>query len=364
METVALDNQQSTDASRKQKIKLQKLGRVVHDLLVNIPATTQRTLESHGIHNLQSFLSSSDVPSDAFWDEQDNVYRCSECMWELEHGICSSCGLEFDIDPRDDMDCTTNEAFNPDRVSEPRGDTPLPEDDDERYFVPSVYTNKREEYEELRRRGATRLMCETFHLEFDPDTGIIAWADGALYDEFPEPLMQNGDFWKIMLGRRINLDEEDLDGSQFIEALLEDTIVFPLIPLCNLKWETVEETPGIWVTRIMDVTPQSPASASGDESNESTVWTESEDSLERRMQEVQEAYTALEPGYAAAALPVHAHHHEVSGKASDTESDDEVDAPIKEERSDETLDEEEADDADPSWAWEAVSDNFWVPRAT
>ncbi|KAJ6503510.1 hypothetical protein C8R47DRAFT_937322, partial [Mycena vitilis] len=136
------------------------------------------------------------------------------------------------------------------RVSQPRGDTPLRED--EPYFLPSFYAKKpkpdgQNEYEELRRRGATRLMCETFHLEFDPDTGIIAWADGDIYDEFAGPLMQKGDFWKIMLGRRIELDEDDPDGSAFMEAVLEDALVFPIISGC--KWETVEESPGIWVTR-------------------------------------------------------------------------------------------------------------------
>lgn len=90
-------------------------------------------------------------------------------------------------------------------------------------------------------------MCETFHLEFTKEDGIFAWADQNLYEEFAGPLMQPGDFWKIHLGRRIELDEDDLDGAQFLEELLEDALYFAshLIP-----WETVEETPGIWVTRL------------------------------------------------------------------------------------------------------------------
>jgi hypothetical protein len=104
-----------------------------------------------------------------------------------------------------------------------------------------------DEYTQLLRRGATRLMCETFHLEFTKEDGIFAWADQNLYEEFAGPLMQPGDFWKIHLGRRIELDEDDLDGAQFLEELLEDALYFAshLIP-----WETVEETPGIWVTRL------------------------------------------------------------------------------------------------------------------
>jgi hypothetical protein len=65
-----------------------------------------------------------------------------------------------------------------------------------------------------------------------------------------------GDIWKIHLGRRIELDEDDLDGSIFIEGLLEDLLLYP--PLWssvnkyrNEAWETVEESPGIWITRLM-----------------------------------------------------------------------------------------------------------------
>jgi hypothetical protein len=98
-------------------------------------------------------------------------------------------------------------------------------------------------------------MCETFSLEFKKATGIVAWADPTLYETFAGPAMQKGDFWKIHLGRRIELDEDDLDGSQFLEDLLEDAVLFPLrSDLSNRtheRWETVEERPGIWVTRPM-----------------------------------------------------------------------------------------------------------------
>jgi hypothetical protein len=70
-------------------------------------------------------------------------------------------------------------------------------------------------------------------------------ADGELYSDFAGPAMQKGDFWKIYLGRRVVLDEQDVDGSAFIEGLLEDVLMFS----SSEGWETVEETPGIWVTR-------------------------------------------------------------------------------------------------------------------
>ncbi|KAJ7361712.1 hypothetical protein DFH08DRAFT_655948, partial [Mycena albidolilacea] len=179
------------------------------------------------------------------WDEDDAIYRCPECMWELEQGECGRCGLEFDIDLCDDADYTRNEAVDPDRLSQPRGDTPL-RDDGQHPFPPSLYLRRQIEYAELRQRGATRLMCETFNLEFDAENGIAAWADEDLYGDYAGPLMQKGDFWKIMLGRRIQLEEDDPDGSLFIEALLEDALIFPTK---QGPWETVEESPGIWVTR-------------------------------------------------------------------------------------------------------------------
>jgi hypothetical protein len=99
-------------------------------------------------------------------------------------------------------------------------------------------------------------MCETFNLEFSEKDGIFAWADEDIYEQFSGPAMLKGDFWKIHLGRRIELDEDDLDGSMFIEGLLEDVLLYPP-RWCTVNkrrkevWETVEETPGIWVTRLM-----------------------------------------------------------------------------------------------------------------
>ena len=108
---------------------------------------------------------------------------------------------------------------------------------------------------ELLQRGATRLMCEAFHLEYTYDKGIFAWADSKLYEEFAGPTMKVGDFWKIHLGRRVMLDDDDLDGSAFIEGLLEDALYFPLRGEGSErkfeKWETVQET-GIWVTRLQE----------------------------------------------------------------------------------------------------------------
>jgi hypothetical protein len=98
-------------------------------------------------------------------------------------------------------------------------------------------------------------MCETFHLEFDHKTGIVAWADGDMYDAFSGPQMKPGDFWKIQLGRCIQLDADDFDGSQFLEDLLEEVLLYPMRSTLSTRtkerWETVREAPRIWVTRPM-----------------------------------------------------------------------------------------------------------------
>jgi len=151
---------------------------------------------------------------------------------------------------------TNTQAVHQDRSLVRRGTTPLPSFPfSESTGPPANYLPLRVyEYIALRRRGATRLMCETFDLEFSDQKGIIAHADTDLYEEFAGPQMQVGDVWKIHLGRRIILDEDDLDGSEFIEGLIEDALLFPLRhPLSKQKsekWETVAESPGIWVTKL------------------------------------------------------------------------------------------------------------------
>jgi hypothetical protein len=151
---------------------------------------------------------------------------------------------------------THSDALNGDRSRIPRGTTPLLDmNPSESVPLPGYYWRE-EEFRALLRRGATRLMCQAFHLEFSEENGIFAWADEDIYEQFAGPAMLHGDFWKIHIGRRIELDEEDLDGSMFIEGLLEDVLLYPFRwsttnELRNGGWETVEESPGIWITRLM-----------------------------------------------------------------------------------------------------------------
>ncbi|KAJ7581652.1 hypothetical protein C8J56DRAFT_1056630 [Mycena floridula] len=180
----------------------------------------------------------------------------SHCGWEIDYETCSGCFSEFDIsmyydqaDINQTWSITTSEAAHDDRVTAPRGNTPTLAI--EIGFVPAEYSKawpgRAEEYRELLRRGATRLMCETFHLEFNNQHGIVAWADSDLYETFSGPSMQVGDFWKIYLGRSIELDSDDFDGSQFIEDLVED---IHNGQHGHGRWRTTEEAPGIWATRL------------------------------------------------------------------------------------------------------------------
>jgi hypothetical protein len=107
-----------------------------------------------------------------------------------------------------------------------------------------------DEYTYLIARGATALMCKTFNLEFTSESGIIAWADEAIFEDFAAGSeMEKGDNWKIHLGRRVVLDEDDFDGGQFMEEFLEEVLLFPNKLALDGEWETVLESPGIWVTR-------------------------------------------------------------------------------------------------------------------
>lgn len=111
-------------------------------------------------------------------------------------------------------------------------------------------------------------MIATFQMTFSEEEGIIAWADDEIYQQFSGPGMKNGDQWKIMLGRRIRLDVDDLDGSIFVEELLEDAIMHPL--LADPTWETVrvEGDSKVWVTRPIGERPSGDDVMPGDDGEE------------------------------------------------------------------------------------------------
>ncbi|KAG5349446.1 hypothetical protein C0989_003903, partial [Termitomyces sp. Mn162] len=193
------------------------------------------------VHTLQSRIKKRDKENAAL---QKRVI-------ELERELQESRAREVDEDedeeePKDSLLIDT--AYDSDREQTPRSTTPL-------LSIPRVIRPlpgySYDQYKALLQRGATRLMIETFNLEFNQDKGIFAWADSALYKEFAGPKMLKGDFWKIQLGRRFDLDEDDLNGSVFVEGILEDVIMFPGKGGDGAQWETAEESPGIWVTQMV-----------------------------------------------------------------------------------------------------------------
>ncbi|KAF6763356.1 hypothetical protein DFP72DRAFT_875412 [Ephemerocybe angulata] len=196
--------------------------------------------------------SEGDIPT-ALWDEGDCVYRCLHCTGEIEGGACFLC-LREHITPDENVHDSLpadNQAFSDDRASKPRGTTPLLERPKFGVVTPLSYANRSEEYANLIRRGATRAMCEQFNLEFTQNGGIYAWANQDILDEFMTSIAKEGDQWKIYLGRRIELDEEDLDGTQFIEGILEDGVLFCRREGRGIqpRWVTVKDGKTTWVTR-------------------------------------------------------------------------------------------------------------------
>ncbi|KAF9462796.1 hypothetical protein BDZ94DRAFT_1260362 [Collybia nuda] len=228
--------------------------------------------EESGVDSESSFQDQDDNDSEnheeedqrePLWDGQEMVFRCTICHWEIVDSHCQGCCTRFQCNEQEygveRSEWTAPDALHSDRSRVRRGTTPTI--DVGHFSVNPEYASKpgvpdrSQEYYALLTRGANDLMCETFHLEYTIEDGIFAWADGPIYEEFSGPGIQDGDFWKIYLGRRIELDEHDLDGSLFIEGLLEDVLLFPLRSSLSKRvlerWETVEESPGIWVTRPM-----------------------------------------------------------------------------------------------------------------
>ncbi|KIJ48523.1 hypothetical protein M422DRAFT_247871 [Sphaerobolus stellatus SS14] len=119
---------------------------------------------------------------------------------------------------------TNNTELRSSRMLAPRGMTPIRttyEDD----MQPATFLGSQEEYTALLERSATRLMIDTFHLSIKNTTGIIAWADQELFDTWTTDAMGYGDCWKIMLGCRIKLSPDDLDGSGQLGNFLEEALL-------------------------------------------------------------------------------------------------------------------------------------------
>ncbi|KAH6907743.1 hypothetical protein BKA70DRAFT_1562847 [Coprinopsis sp. MPI-PUGE-AT-0042] len=228
-----------------------------------------RQLEAAAAARTEILEIPSDDESEAIWGKAHNIWLCPDCLAEIDDTVCSICGEDFDVGfqgllgtrgpgltneyrLRESMStlATVSDAEHIDRL--PPSKTAAANLDADLLplsRIPASWQTSEAdiaEYRQLIVRGATTLMISTFSLHFDPQEGIIAYADDTLFDEFSGPAMKDGDVWKIHLGSRVELEPEDHDGSEFIEGLLEDAMLF--LPSIR-RWSTKKVQDGVWVTK-------------------------------------------------------------------------------------------------------------------
>ena len=129
-----------------------------------------------------------------------------------------------------------------------RCDSPPPEAVPD-HLRSSWYDDFPQEFDELVSRGATRAFCETWRARFNEDCGIVVRPSDDLRDCY-EDLSEELGFpwyphWSIWIGRRIKLEDWDLNGRRFMEDLLD--IIF-----CDDDdglWITYKDHQDSWVTR-------------------------------------------------------------------------------------------------------------------
>ncbi|KAF9256705.1 hypothetical protein L218DRAFT_881167 [Marasmius fiardii PR-910] len=201
------------------------------------------------------------------WDEEELIYRCALCGWEIIERECQKpeCGEEY-------LDFVTEEAPDgePLNVSDPtfhltdeshllptaRCTTPILDINPVRLHPETVaygYEDRLFEYECLLARGATRLMCEMFNLVYSHETGIVLEMKDPqhedLFDQWAGEavLSSECESWKIFLGREIHLVDDDVDGTEYVDDFLEQALLFD--GDTTVCWSTTEVMPGFWETK-------------------------------------------------------------------------------------------------------------------
>ncbi|EJD32548.1 hypothetical protein AURDEDRAFT_178364 [Auricularia subglabra TFB-10046 SS5] len=195
---------------------------------------------------------SDDELPEPIWDANDGCFRCAACVGEVVDGECQFCNtlhLEPETTAEQDLHTTDDWTFAPlssDRLPTERSETPLAPGFDD-VVTPTTFSGGDSAYRTLLRRGATPEMIDEFRLEWNQTSGIVALATEELYETWAGPAIRRGDLWKIALGRRLTLEEYDIDGYDFVTELLEDCL-HPA-GLTVMYWETVQERRGVWMTR-------------------------------------------------------------------------------------------------------------------
>lgn len=108
-------------------------------------------------------------------------------------------------------------------------------------------------YSALLKRGVTLRMIGMYRLEWSDALGIVAWVDRELFNEFRLPAMEDGERWKIYLGRRIRFTSEaESDGRELMRSVLENLDDSDL-------WTTFREGTDLWTTGPSESTSFVPA---------------------------------------------------------------------------------------------------------
>lgn len=184
--------------------------------------------------------SDEDSLQEPIYDKADGVYRCAkpDCGWEVAFGHCQGCQIKYTME--DDSDEWKWEAVDPRNpltvftkgLIVERGDSPPPADIPAN-LRPLAYIQDPHMFNELIARGATLAFCETWEATFDDKRGIIVRANAHLRWTY-ETIIEEGGSWTIWIGRRIELCSDDLDGSLFMEEILD--LIF------------TEDHEGLWIT--------------------------------------------------------------------------------------------------------------------
>ncbi|KAH6873985.1 hypothetical protein BKA70DRAFT_1351386 [Coprinopsis sp. MPI-PUGE-AT-0042] len=170
----------------------------------------------------------------AIWDGVHHLWMCPTCLAEIDEAECILSTDEHSITVVSEVEHV--DRLPPSEAPEPEGPAlPLSR-------IPESWRRSEAEvteYRQLIARGATPLMVSTFSLRFTVEEGIVAHGDDTLFDETEIS-------GKIYLGSRVGLDPEDHDGSEFMEGLLEDAILFQQD---SFRWETTKTGDGVWETK-------------------------------------------------------------------------------------------------------------------
>ncbi|BGP29280.1 hypothetical protein JCM10296v2_001018 [Rhodotorula toruloides] len=216
-------------------------------------------LDDFGAMQIEESSEQSDEPAEAKqpttgreakWDDEDEVWRCLDCLWEVEYGECVDCGKTYDrseeMIAREEALFAASEQLEP---IVPKIRPPSPWLPDAFLTAAKEPLSKEDHLKCLFARGATIEMVERYDLEYSPLHGVIATADDELEDFFfpdgfelaqyerspqeiaklrkedenffprvPFPMQKTGDKhpWRIHLGDWIVLSPVDTCGDDFV----------------------------------------------------------------------------------------------------------------------------------------------------